>query len=277
MDKNGYILWYRKFMDNPFLNQKPFCKGYAWLVLVALTNRKVGYIPNKNGSKIKIFRGECGYSKKALADIFGWSRGKVDRYLKELEDRKMIQQKNVSNHTVIKVLKYNIFQNGHQTDIQIEQQKNNKIEQQKNSENADKIYISKSELEKMIQQKIKETDRETDTNKEYIDNSNIYNISLSNKEKISEKEREILNNYVKRNKLAKSSVRAYVNALIKNGDHIDILKEEKLRIEKLEAQQKLQAESCPPEKEEKPSPEDTKRGLELLRNTAAEIKRRRTT
>lgn len=273
MDKNGYILWYRKFMDNPFLNQKPFCKGYAWLHLIALTNRKAGYIQIKNGSKIKIFRGECGYSKKALADIFGWSRGKVDRYLKDLEEKKMIQQKIVSNHTIIKVLKYNIYQNGHQTDIQIEQQKNEKIEQQKNSENSDKIYISKSELEKMIQQKIKETDRETDTNKEYIDINNIYNISLSNKEKITKDEREILNNYVKRKKLAKSSVRAYVNAMIKNGDYIDILKEEKERIEKLEAQKKLQAENIPPEIEEKSSPEDEQRGLELLRNTAKRIKK----
>ena len=56
-----------------------------------------------------------------------------------------------------------------------------------------------------------------------IDTNSYINISLSHV--ITEDERELLKNYVKENKLAKSSVTAYVNKIIKNGDHIDILKE----------------------------------------------------
>ena len=42
-------------------------------------------------------------------------------------------------------------------------------------------------------------------------------------------ERDILENYVLRNKLAKKNAKAYVNQIIKNGDHIAILEKERLR------------------------------------------------
>jgi len=55
-------------------------------------------------------------------------------------------------------------------------------------------------------------------------------------------EREILENYVLRNKLAKKNVKAYVNKIIKNGDHIAILEEEREREnlhKKLEAEERI--------------------------------------
>nr|DAJ74740.1 MAG TPA: replisome organizer [Caudoviricetes sp.] len=274
-DKNGFIYLHRKILNNPYLNEKPFCKGYAWCILLSLTNRKVGYLQIKNGQKIKLIRGECGYSKKALADIFGWSRGKITRYLNELEKRKMIQQKIVANHTIIKVLKFNIYQNRQQTDIDIEQQKNSEMIQQKKSENNDYIYVSKFELEEMIQQKIEKTNTKTDTNNNNtIYSNNIYNsLSLIEDKKITKKEREILNNYVKRKKLAKTSIRAYVNALVKNDDYLDILKEEKERLIKLERQKAK--ESIPlAEKKEKTTPEEDAAGLKLLRETVQKIRKR---
>ncbi len=271
-DKNGFIYLHRKILDNPYLNEKPFCKGYAWCILLALTNRKIGYLEIKNGQKIKLVRGECGYSKKALADIFGWSRGKVTRYLNELEKRKMIQQKIVANHTIIKVLKFNIYQNRQQTDIETVQQKTSKTVQQKNLEDINCIYVSKSELEKMIQQKIKETDTKTDTNNNnIIYSNNIYNLSSSiekNENKISDDEREILKNYVKRNKLAKTNLRGYVKKIIDNGDYLDILKEEKERLTKLELQRQQAEENIPPPEIEK---EDEKVTRETMKKARAKV------
>ena len=232
-EQNGFIYLHRKILNNPYLNDKPFCRGYAWNVLLLLTNRKVGYIDVKNGQQIKLMRGDCGYSQKALADIFGWSRGKVKRFLNELEKRKMIQQKIVANHTIIKVLKFNIYQNRQQTDIQTEQQKITKIEQQKNSQNNDYIYISKSELEKMIQQKIQETDRETDTN----NNNTIYsnnNISSSSIDEflnsISKEEEEELKKIAKENK--KNYFRPWLRKIIDHGDIQELLLKAKKRIER---------------------------------------------
>ena len=68
------------------------------------------------------------------------------------------------------------------------------------------------------------------------------NISLLSErgEILKRGERELLENYVLRNKLAKKNAKAYVNQIIKNGDHIAILKAERER-EKLH-KKKIQAE-----------------------------------
>lgn len=66
------------------------------------------------------------------------------------------------------------------------------------------------------------------------DNNQITTDNNDNKERdinisLSIEEREILKNYVLKNKLAKSSVAGYVNTLIRNGDYQTILEEEKKR------------------------------------------------
>ena len=107
----GYIKLHRGILDNPLFKSEPYTKGQAWITLLLLTNHKEGYISIKNGEMIKIERGECGYSELALSDIFKWSRGKVNRFLKLLENEKMIQQKNISNRNIIKILNYELYQN----------------------------------------------------------------------------------------------------------------------------------------------------------------------
>ena len=108
--QQGYIKLHRSILDNPIFQSKPFSKGLAWIALLLLTNHKENLMPVKNGQMLKIRRGECGYSELALADIFGWSRGKVKRFLMLLESEKMIQQKIVANHSVIKILNYSQYQ-----------------------------------------------------------------------------------------------------------------------------------------------------------------------
>ena len=61
------------------------------------------------------------------------------------------------------------------------------------------------------------------------DNDNVLSLNVE-KGKISDEERNIIENYVKRNKLANKNLRAYVNKIVQNGDHIAILNEEKARI-----------------------------------------------
>lgn len=273
-EQNGFIYLHRKILNNPYLNDKPFCRGFAWCVLLTLTNHKVGYIPVKNGQQIKLMRGDCGYSQKALADIFGWSRGKVKRFLNELENKKMIQQKIVANHTIIRVLKFNVYQNGQQTSIDIEQQKNTKIEQQKNAVNTNYFYVSKNELEKMIQQKIAETDRKTTTN----NNNTIYNnniLSLSNKKKISEKEREILKKYLlnKKRKEPIADINAYIGLLIKNGDvQYNLERALKWHEKQLKKQEAINAPKA--EKQEpQVSKEEREAGMQKVREAVAKIRK----
>lgn len=111
MGSKGYISLYRQILDNPIWNIKPYSKGQAWVTILLLTNHKVGYMPIKNGQLLKVERGECGYSDTALADIFGWSRAKVKRFLTLLETQKMVQLKNRFNRNIISILNYDTYQN----------------------------------------------------------------------------------------------------------------------------------------------------------------------
>lgn len=82
---------------------------------------------------------------------------------------------------------------------------------------------NKWQTERQTKRQTSDTQVTTNNNDNNIDTNSYINISLSHE--ITEDERELLKKYVKENKLAKSSVTAYVNKIIKNGDHVDILKE----------------------------------------------------
>lgn len=197
--REGYILLYRKFLDNPLLNIKPFCKGYAWIQLISLANHTLGYIRVKNGTLVKVQRGECGYSEKALADLFGWSRNKLRRFLEQLKNEKMIQQKIVENHSIIKILKYNQYQTIQQKKQKKDNKRNNKRTQTINE------------------------------NKEYIYNTHTSkNVCVENK--ISDEDLKILRKYAKEN--GAKRIKPYVAKLIENGGYLDILKEEKEKMAK---------------------------------------------
>lgn len=109
--KQGYIKIFRSLLDNPIWCIKPFAKGQAWLDILMLTNHKTGYIRIKNGEMLTIKRGECGVSVKGLANRWGWSRGKVQRFFDLLVEQEMIQQTIQDKHSTIRVLRFNDFQN----------------------------------------------------------------------------------------------------------------------------------------------------------------------
>lgn len=238
--REGYILLYRKFLDNPLLNIKPFCKGYAWIQLISLANHTTGYIKVKNGMLVKVQRGECGYSEKALADLFGWSRNKLRRFLEQLKSEKMIQQKIVENHSIIKILKYNQYQTIQQKKQKEDSKRNNKRTQTINE------------------------------NKEYIYNTHTSkNVCVENK--ISDEDLKILRKYAKEN--GAKRIKPYVAKLIENGGYLDILKEEKEKMAKAERRQAK--EVIPPAEKEKESIEDIEKARAKARAKVTQIKKRR--
>ena len=90
---------------------------------------------------------------------------------------------------------------------------------------------------------------------------------------LSSEDLKILRKYAKENGARR--IKPYVAELIKNGGYLDILKEEKERLKKLE-RQKAKEVIPPPEKIEKSTPEEDEAGLELLRETARQIRKRKT-
>lgn len=117
MSKNstGWIKLHRSILDDDIWQLDKINYAQAWIELLLLTNHAPAQIKIKNGRIINIERGECGHSVKSLAERWGWSRGKVDRFLLYLIEQQKIEKKDVENHTVIKIINYNFYQNEHQT------------------------------------------------------------------------------------------------------------------------------------------------------------------
>ena len=114
---NGYLKLYRKIASNPLWTKKPFSDGQAWVDMLLIANHKPGVI-DKRGNRVKVERGQVGYSVLGLADRWGWSRGKVDRFLKYLENEQQIEQQKSSVTTLITILNYEEYNGNGQQDEQ---------------------------------------------------------------------------------------------------------------------------------------------------------------
>jgi len=115
----GWISLHRKLSDSKFWTSEPFSRPQAWVDLLMIANHSDGFI-RVAGERIKIERGQCGWSQLRLAGRWRWSRGKVKRFLEELEktEQQIEQQKN-SRTTIITIKNYNLYQQQkeHQTNI----------------------------------------------------------------------------------------------------------------------------------------------------------------
>lgn len=91
--KEGWICIYRSIEEDPMYFAEPFTRMQAFIDLILITNheRTVFF---KRGIKITVERGQTVRSEDELALRWKWSRGKVRRFLLELEnDTKIVQQK----------------------------------------------------------------------------------------------------------------------------------------------------------------------------------------
>ena len=107
----GYIKLYRQIAENAIWLIKPFSEGQAWVDLLCISTFDKGFIKTKNGQIIELTVGDCGYSQLSLSERWGWSRGKVKRFILLLEKQKMIQQKKYDKLTIINILNYEKYQN----------------------------------------------------------------------------------------------------------------------------------------------------------------------
>ena len=111
---DGWFSVARKLLDDPMWTKEPFTRGQAWIDLVGLANYKPGYI-RVRGNRIDIDRGQVGWSVAALADRWKWSRGKVGRFLDELERDQQVEQQKSNISCVITITNYEHYQqNGQQ-------------------------------------------------------------------------------------------------------------------------------------------------------------------
>jgi len=109
----GYVKLYRCMQDHYLWNETPYDKARAWIDLIMLANHKTGTL-RKRGIKITVNRGQVGWSERELGDRWGWSRGKVKRFINELEDEHQIEQQNgpqnINVTSLITILNYEKYQ-----------------------------------------------------------------------------------------------------------------------------------------------------------------------
>ena len=106
-------------MNDPMYFAEPFTRIQAWIDLILLAYFEDSYIYIR-GNKITVKRGQVSKSKDYLAKRWKWSKGKVYRFLNDLESENKIVLQNSSLIGLISIINYDKYQrNGPQTEPQI--------------------------------------------------------------------------------------------------------------------------------------------------------------
>lgn len=155
----GYIKLHRQIQDcEIWVNSEPYDVRSAWVDLLMLANHRdketiFDYKP------LTIKRGQYLTSVRKLAERWGWSKNRVLKYLRLLENLQMIERDSNNQRTLLTIVNYEIYQCSQDTDEdtgedtpmdtpkdtvvdtgmpQLKNDKNNKNE--KNGKNGKNIY-----------------------------------------------------------------------------------------------------------------------------------------
>ena len=122
----GWIKIHRKVVDCDLYFAEPMTRMSAFFDLCILANhdKSTTYI---RGNCVDVRRGQVCRSKDSLAERWKWSRGKVLRYLDDLEKRGMIVQQKTAAIVLISITNYDRYQLDDTIERQqTEQQENNR-------------------------------------------------------------------------------------------------------------------------------------------------------
>lgn len=155
---DGWIKLYRQIQDNPLWTSEPFTRGQAWVDLLVLANHKKGFL-RVRGQLVEVERGQVGWSQVKLAKRWSWSRGKIIRFLNELETKQQIEQQKNNITSVISIVNFEYYQgggtanetadsttDGQQTDSRRYTNKNEKNNKKKKNNKQQRINNDKSKI-----------------------------------------------------------------------------------------------------------------------------------
>lgn len=106
---SGYIKLHRGIADNPIWTREPFSSGQAWVDLLLAANFKDTVIYIRK-SKVRLERGQLAWSQLTMAKRWKWSRNRVARFLKDLEEEGMIEQQSGHLTTITTICNYSKYQ-----------------------------------------------------------------------------------------------------------------------------------------------------------------------
>lgn len=102
-------------MEHPDYFAEPFTRMGAWIDMLLLANYKCNSITVRH-QVVPLLRGQIGVSEDALAARWQWSRGKVRRFLKKLEENGQIVQQKNNVIGCITIVNYEMYQSVGTTD-----------------------------------------------------------------------------------------------------------------------------------------------------------------
>lgn len=119
----------RKLLKDPLWLSEPFTRGQAWVDLFAMANSEDG-ISQNFGRKIELKRGQCSCSENDLSKRWKWSRGKVKRFITDMQTDKRIDIAHKLPASIITICNYDKYQSGEivyksKTDKQTDKQTDN--------------------------------------------------------------------------------------------------------------------------------------------------------
>jgi hypothetical protein len=155
MSKNfGWITLNRQITSHWLWNCEPYSKAQAWLDLLLHANHTDTKIIIK-GTLIDLKRGQQARSQVTLSEQWKWSRDKVKRFLKLLENDGMIIQHTSQLTSIISICNYSSYQDKKDsTSQQISQQASQVSSQQADSRQVTVNNDNNVDNEKLIKQNI---------------------------------------------------------------------------------------------------------------------------
>ena len=77
--------------------------------MLLLANHKDAFF-YKRGVKVDVKIGQVGYDIESLSKRWQWSRGKVERFIKQLENEQQVVRQKSNVTTLISIVKYKEYQ-----------------------------------------------------------------------------------------------------------------------------------------------------------------------
>ena len=114
----GWISLYRKIQEHwLWTKRRKFSQFEAWISLLFKANFKDTKIMIGD-NVIEIKKGSFITSEVKLAEEWKWDRSTVRKFLKTLEEQKMIQKNSTSKYTSISIENWDLYQNTQQQNRQ---------------------------------------------------------------------------------------------------------------------------------------------------------------
>jgi hypothetical protein len=106
---SGWIRAHRALSDHDLWLSEKFTRGQAWMDLLLIANWRPGRIL-KRGIWVDLKPGQIGWSLESLAKRWRWSKGRVMRYLNELQTDTQIELQKNNVTTVITITNWGKYQ-----------------------------------------------------------------------------------------------------------------------------------------------------------------------